>query len=326
MNNRRKIIAGSSALVILAGAGVWYWKSKKAAEIKYREVKVEIGSINNLILSTGSVQPENRLEIKSPIAGRVEQVMVKEGQNVRKGQILAWMSSTERAALLDAARAEGTEEVQRWEKMYRPTPVMAPISGTIILRNVEPGQSFTGTDAILVMSDRLTVKALVDETDIAQIQLKQKAEIVLDAYSQEKIPAHVDQVAFEAKTVNNVTTYTVDVLPDKTPEYMRAGMTANVSFLIATRENVLVVPTDGIVNEGDGTAVMVYGSDRKAVSKKIEVGLSDGKRSEVKSGLNEGEIILVTEYVAKEKKTGSNPFSPMGNRPRSTGSSRRSNR
>jgi len=283
-------------------------------------VQVERGNVENSILSTGSVQPENRLEIKSPIAGRVERVLVQEGQAVYKGQILAWMSSTERAALLDAARAEGAEEVERWEKMYRPTPVVAPIKGTIILRNVEPGQTFTGSDAILVMSDRLTVKALVDETDIAQIKLKQKAEIILDAYSRDRIPAHVDQVAFEAKTVNNVTTYTVDVLPDQTPAYMRAGMTANVSFQISQRENVLTVPAEAIVTDNGATSVMVSGPKRKPVAKKIETGLSDGKRTEIKSGLEEGEKILIAEFVAKEKKTGSNPFSPMGSgRPRGSG-------
>jgi macrolide-specific efflux system membrane fusion protein len=313
MNRRRKLI-GALGLTVAIAAGAWYWNSKRIPETKYRDVKVERASIENSILSTGSVQPENRLEIKSPIAGRVERVLVQEGQAVYKGQILAWMSSTERAALLDAARSEGKEELQRWEKMYRPTPVVAPIKGTVILRNVEPGQTFTGTDAILVMSDRLTVKALVDETDIAQIKLRQKAEIILDAYSREHIPAHVDQVAFEAKTVNNVTTYTVDVLPDKTPDYMRAGMTANVSFNIDERINVLTVPAEAVMTEDGQTSVTVRGPDGKPTLKKVEAGLSDGKLTEIKSGLSEGETVLVAEFVAKEKRSGSNPFSPMGNR------------
>jgi macrolide-specific efflux system membrane fusion protein len=51
--------------------------------------------------------PQNRLEIKPPIAGRAEEVLVNEGELVKAGQIIAWMSSTDRAALLDAARAQG---------------------------------------------------------------------------------------------------------------------------------------------------------------------------------------------------------------------------
>jgi multidrug efflux pump subunit AcrA (membrane-fusion protein) len=45
------------------------------------------------ILATGVVQPQNRLEIKPPIAGRIERVLVEEGETVKRGQILAWMSS-----------------------------------------------------------------------------------------------------------------------------------------------------------------------------------------------------------------------------------------
>src|SRR5262249_54993338 len=147
----------------------------------------------------------------------------------KKGQVMAWMSSTERAALLDAASARGEDELKQWEELYRPTPILAPIPGTVIARNVESGQTFTVSDAVLTMSDRLTVKAQVDETDIAQIALKQRASIVLDAYPQEKLDAIVDQIAYDAKTVNSVTTYVVDVLPRNTPKFMRSSMTANVT-------------------------------------------------------------------------------------------------
>ena len=134
---------------------------------------------------------------------------------------------------------------------------MAPIDGTIILKNIESGQTFSNTDAILVMSDRLTVKAQVDETDIAQIKLKQPAEIVLDAYPESKISGQVDQIAFEAKQVNSVTTYVVDVLPDQTPEFMRAGMTANVTFSIDSKQNVLLIPNEALKIKNGKTVTMI---------------------------------------------------------------------
>ncbi len=220
-----------TAIILAIGGGVfWYWRSAAPAET-YRSVQIKSGDLTLKILATGMVQPENRLEIKPPVAGRVENVLVKEGQKVKKGQILAWLSSNERAALIDAARSKGASEVKEWENLYKPTPLVAPLGGTIILRSVESGQTFTTNDAVLVMSDRLTVKAQVDETDLAQIFLKQKSEIILDAYPDKPLPAEVDQLAFEAKTVNNVTTYLIDVLPTEAPEYMRSGMTANVTFI-----------------------------------------------------------------------------------------------
>jgi macrolide-specific efflux system membrane fusion protein len=269
------------------------------------------------VLATGTVQPENRLEIKPPVAGRVEKILVKEGQVVRKGQILAWMSSTERAAMLDAARAQGPEEIRKWEENYRPTPIFAPINGTIILKNVESGQTFTNADSVFVMSDRLTVKAQVDETDIAQIRLKQSARIVLDAYPKETIGAVVDQIAFDAKTVNNVTTYVVDVLPERTPEFMRSGMTANVTFLITSRDEVLTVPNEVLKTQENTYSVLVKANGEKGfVERPVEVGITDGKKTEILKGLSDGETILVAELKAPRSKSegNRNPFGPPGMR------------
>lgn len=302
------IIAG----VLIEGAvGAWSFSRRNAGE-SYRSADITTGDITIKILATGTVQPENRLEIKPPVAGRVESVLVKEGQKVRKGQILAWLSSSERAALIDAARSKGNDEVRQWEEMYKPTPLVAPIGGTIILRNVESGQTFTTGDAVLVMSDRLTVKAQVDETDLAQIHLKQRSEIILDAYPEQTLPAKVDQVAYEAKTVNNVTTYLIDVLPDDTPDYMRSGMTANVTFMGDTKNNIVLISNEFIRYENGKPFTLVKSnpSEKKPTLRELQLGLSDGKNSEVISGVSVGEKVFLA--IGKKDSQGSNPFSPMG--------------
>ena len=260
------------------------------------------------------VQPQNRLEIKPPVAGRVDQVLVVEGQKVSKGQVMAWMSSTERAALIDAARARGPEEVKRWEEIYRPTPILAPINGTVILRNIEPGQTFTGNDAVFVLSDRLIVMAQVDETDIASIRLRQRANIVLDAYPDSPFMGQVDQIAYDATTVNNVTTYNVEVLPDKVPDFMRSGMTANVSFIAAKHEGVLLIPADAVKSRAGHTYVLVppQKPNGAPLEKEVKLGLSDGKRVEVLNGVAEDQRLLVTRLQTGANGAGANPFSPFG--------------
>lgn len=311
----KKIILAAVALVIVAGGAWWYWGARGAAEPAYREVAVARGDIEVSILSTGVIQPRNRLEIKPPIAGRVERVLAEEGQQVTKGQILAWMSSTERAALMDVARARGPEELSRWEELYRPTPILAPIRGTVILRNIETGQTFTGQDAVFVMSDRLTVKAQVDETDIAKIVLKQRARVVLDAYPDQSMPAHVDQIAYDAKTVNNVTTYLVDVLPEETPAFMRSGMTTSVAFQIAVRQGVLRVPSRAVV-ERDGRAyVQAVTADGGREERAVQTGLSDGKFTEITDGLNEGDKLLIAQLKTEKRNGGTNPFATSFSRP-----------
>jgi len=310
----KKSLIIAAIVLVLAAIAFFYWQRGSAPQTVYQPVSVTRGDIDTTILSTGTVQPENRLAIKPPIAGRIEQVLVKEGQVVKKNQPLAWMSSTERAALLDAASAKGPDELKRWEELYRATPVLAPIDGTIIVGDVQPGQSFTSQDSIFVMSDRLTVKAQVDETDIAQIHLKQKATIVLDAYPDQPIPAHVDQIAYDATTVSNVTVYIVDVLPYKTPAFMRSGMTANVSFDSVSVSNVLVLPSAAVRTREGNSYVLVAPPDKKAkpVEKEVKLGLSDGKRVQVVSGVSEGDVVLVSEPTFTDSASqGSNPFSPF---------------
>ncbi len=309
MKKKYIIIAGGALIVILA---LFFWNKNKAPTVTYREIKVSRGNLESTIQSTGTVQPENRLEIKPPIAGRVEQVLVDEGDAVKRGQILIWMSSTERAALLDAAHARGPQELKKWEDFYKATPVLAPIDGHVILRSIETGQTFTTQDPVLVLSDRLTIEAQVDETDIAQIRLQQKSEVTLDAYPNEAIPAHVARIAYEAKTVNNVTTYLVSVLPESIPDFVRSGMTANISFRIDSRENVVFVPTEAIKNK-DGQATVLLKSDKQKnpLETPVSLGLNDGKKAEILSGITEGDIVLVPQLNKTNRAaSGTNPFSP----------------
>jgi membrane fusion protein, macrolide-specific efflux system len=313
MKRTKKLTWMVIVLVIIAGITTFVVMKKKNGNGQYKSIPVTLGDLQVKVLSTGFVQPENRLEIKPQVSGRVEEVLVKEGQYVKKGQELAMVSSTERAALIDAARARGTEEQKKWEAYYKPMPILAPINGMIILRSIEPGQTFTTQDAVLVMSDRLTVKAQVDETDIAKVRLKQKAEIILDAYSDKVIPAYVDQIAYEAKTINNVTTYIVDVLPEKTPSYMLSGMTANVTFLIDTKTNVLLLPAEAIKNKGNNFYVFIKDtkSGPNPVEKQIETGATDGKNVEVVSGLVQDEVVFIPALKTADKTKGNNPFSPF---------------
>lgn len=280
------------------------------------EKEIVKGNIQVTILATGTVQPENRLEIKPPVAGRIERVLVEEGVKVRKGQILAWMSSTERAALIDSARSQGAEELKKWEELYKPTPIIAPLEGMIIRKNVEEGQTFTTNDAVLVMSNRLTIKAQVDETDLAQIHINQNCEVRLDSYPDEKVESKVERIAYEAKTVNNVTTYIIDVLPRMAPEFMRSGMTANITFFVKSKENILVVPTEFIIYEKGKPNVLLKNSNNDFQLKEISLGVSEGKMTEVLDGLKEGDVVALKGDSKEEKK--SSPFMPFNNRSKKT--------
>lgn len=313
IKTHKSMIAKIVALVAIIICGGWaygYWSAKEAEKPSYTEHQVVRGDIEASVLSTGTVQPENRLDIKAPIGGRAEKVLVEEGDHVKAGQIVAWMSSTERAALLDAARAEGPEELKYWETLYQPTPIIAPLDGTLIQRNIEPGQTFQNTDAILVEANRLIVEGLVDETDIAQVKTGMTVEMRLDAYAANPIPSKVLHIAFDSRIVNSVTSYVVDVLPLQQPPFMRSGMTANLKFFIDSHKNVLLIPTESIRTlDGGRTVVLVRDENGNPVQREVKLGLSDGKLTEVASGLTEQEMVLTLDRKKRKgSKSSSSPF------------------
>ena len=307
-------------------AGWYVFARKTASKRTFKEVKVEQGDLEVFVQATGQVQPENRLVVKPSIAGRIETVLTDEGKAVRAGQILAWMSSNDRAALLDLARAKGDEEVKHWEDIYKPSTIIAPLSGFVIAKGVEPGQVVSTGDTAFVISDRLVVNAQVDETDLGRVKLNQIASIQLDAYSDQTILGKVSRIAYEARTANNVTIYDIRILPATVPDFMRSGMTASVRFIETTQKDVLKVPTSlfrktknvkELRRPGSELKVLLKTGDEGAtpvfIEKTVKLGASDGKMVEITEGIAVNDVLL-DETTADISEKPSNPFSPFGNK------------
>lgn len=309
-------------LIVIAAAGWFGWKhysknGEEAPKSFYTKLTVQRGDVRVKVEAVGVAQPQNRIELASPVAGRLEDVLVQEGDEVKKGDVLAWISSTDRATLLDAARARSAEELARWEDLYKATPLIAPVDGQIISRKLEPGQSVAPDKPVLVISDRLIILATVDETDISQIRENQKAEVILDSYPDNPLAAKVAHVAYEATSEENVTTYDVDILPNRIPDFLRSGMTASVTFFGAETNAVLVVPTEAVKGDRVKRYVLVPGKTeaQPPIEKPIVTGLEDGKQVEVREGFEEGATILVEDVaaaMAAEGRKATNPLNPFG--------------
>ena len=294
-------IIGAAALLIIAAVFVSLRLSKPKPV--YTEIHPARETIQVEFRQTGTIYPKNRLQITSPVPGRLEDVKVYEGNRVRKGQVIAWVSSNERASLLDAARAHGPEEEKKWENIYKPAPVTAPLDGFIIARNNEPGQTISITDAFLVMADKLIVNANVDETDLRYIHLGQKVTILLDAYPDKKYAGVVDQIAYESQIVNNVTVYLVKVLPLETPPVFKSGMTATILFTSEPKENILTIPFDAIRDKNGKQYVLVKVENDKPEERFIETGISNARKVEILSGLSESDMVLVEKKKARKANT-----------------------
>lgn len=318
----KKVLIGVAVLLLAGGGVLWRIQRSKAERRKgemTRLVKVTTETIEKTVQSTGEVTPLNRVEIKPPISGRMEELLVDEGSNVKQGQIIAWMSSSDRAAILDAARANGPAEVKKWQDTYKPTPIIAPLSGVIILKNVVVGQTVDASTVLFAMSDRLIVLAQVDESDIGRVKLDLPARITLDAYPDQPINGKVSQILYEGKNVSNVITYGVKIVPEKTPPFFRSQMTANVDLILEKHDNALVLPTVAVRDGADGKQVMVPGPEGKPAPKSIETGIESGEKIEVLSGLADGDQVLVARSRYTPQKGPQNSPLTFGSRRNSGG-------
>lgn len=301
-----------SVLVVIVSASLYYvfGYQKSKQEFKMESATVTRGDLIVTVRATGTAIPKNRLEIKPPIAGRVESILVEEGNQVGKGKILAWMSSTERAALLDAARAKGAEELKKWEDFYKPTPVISPLRGLVIASNISPGQTVTQQDILYVLSDNLMVQAKVDETDLSKIKIGQNAKIIVDSFSNEAIQAKVKHIGYEAVIENNVTMYNVDLELNIIPGYLRSGMTITVDFILSEEKNVLLVPNDFIKRTNDKAVILLKENDLYKETF-VNIGFSDDQNTAVFSGIEEGDLVYRKKKIQESKKANASggPFS-----------------
>jgi len=320
MRNKKIIYA---ILIALAIAGFFYLKMKPVKSengMIVNEIKPTIGVIENIISTTGTVLPKNRLEVKPPVNGRVDEILIKEGEKVKVGQTMAWMSSTERAALLDAARGQGEETLKYWQEVYKPIALISPIDGEVIVATTQPGQTVTTSDAVIVLSDHLIARAQVDETDIGKISVGQDATISLDAYPDTKIKAKVEHIYYESKTVNNVTIYEADLLPEEVPLFFRSGMNTTVDFIESSKEDALILPSEAVVNEKNGPYVLVKQSagDKEGRKQPVMLGIVSDKNIEITSGITVNDTILLIgkKYTLPTSNVGTNPFMPSRNQQR----------
>lgn len=220
-------------IIIVIGATLFFVKKHKlkAKQNGYQTVQVEYGDIEVKVLSTGTIKPYTRVEVKAPVNGTIDKVVVVEGNKVKSGATLAWMSSEERINLISSAQSNLTEAQKSGDenlieeakaaydiaqRAYKPVPILTSMSGEVIKRDCEPGQNVTTQTTLFVISDRLVAGVEVDEADIGSISIGQKATIVLDAFPDEIFIGKVSKISHESRTVSNVTIYDVMVVPDTT--------------------------------------------------------------------------------------------------------------
>jgi len=310
LKNKALIIISLSVTLVLAGYLVKKRKGGKK-EINYKTVQTKLHDLNVMIQSTGSVEPMNKVQIMPPVSGRMEKILIQEGQMVERGEVIGQMSSTNRAALLDVARSMKKKDLIKWKEVYRPTPIVAPVSGLIISKRVVPGQTVVQQTVLFEMSDKLVVRAQVDETDIGKIKKGMTVEFSLDAYPKQKFLGAVSLIGHQSQLVNSVNVYQVEIIPTKRPRSpassltLRSGMTANVEFILLQKGKTLGIPNWAVQGVENKTVELL---DRSKKKRSIKLGRSDGQFVEVLEGANAGETFLIPTFTVQKAKKNFSPF------------------
>ncbi|MHB0994900.1 MAG: efflux RND transporter periplasmic adaptor subunit [Elusimicrobiales bacterium] len=301
-------------IAALAGGGWYYYKGRASnGKPKYQSAQAELKDLSELVDTTGVVEPENRVEIQPSSSGRIEEILVDEGERIKAGDVLALMSSSDRVAILDAARASGEAQYEQWKETYKPIKVISPIDGTLILKNIVQGQTVSANTVLFAISDKLIVSASLDESDIGKIKMGQRAAIVLDSYPDRPVKGTVFKILDEGTTKNNVVTYTVKLRPDRVPGFFRSQMTANIKVRISERRDVLLIPGAAVTTDPKGeTAVIKELKAGAPVYSRVETGQNDGDMVEITSGLEAGETVFYTAggYTSQKAASGRNPLMP----------------
>lgn len=158
-------------------------------------------------------------------------------------------------AQLNALSSGNSEEdkVEQYQQQLDDCTVEAPFSGVISAVNIEAGDTYNGT-AIVTIDDTSSfeVTAQIDEYDIGKIEKGQKVVIKTNATGDEELDGTVKIVSPKASGNGSGVTYTVIISVDTPSEALRMDMTAKLSIILESKENVLTVPYEAVQEDTNG--------------------------------------------------------------------------
>jgi len=197
--------------------------------------------------------------------GAVAQLKASEAQlEAATGQLKSASAQQRLAAAQELAAAAQVDQtkaaLQAAELDLEHTTIRAPVNGIVVSRSVDVGQTVAASlqaPVLFLIAQDLTqmqVDTNVSEADIGRVRVGQRVTFTVDAYQNITFTGEVTQVRNAPITVQNVVTYDAVVQVANPDLRLKPGMTANVSFLVAERQDVIKVPTAALRFQPEGTA------------------------------------------------------------------------
>ena len=223
-------------------------------------------------------------------------------QNVAKAQVLVLSAKEKQAA---AQVEQDKANLAQLVEQLSYTTITSPIDGVVLSRDVEMGDAVSsilvlGSSATLIMTlgdtSQVYVKGKVDESDIGKVYLSQPARIKVESFKDKTFYGKVTKIAPMGVEKDNVTTFEVRVSINNPGGELKANMTANAEVILEEHKNVLQIPEGALIYDKDKKSyVQVPDTSAKDGMRKIavNVGISNGAKTEVLKGLKEGEQVVL---------------------------------
>lgn len=326
------------------------------AQSLYRrqEELAENGLISNRELELARTGYQAALARYNQASAQLEQARLSERTSAGAG-----LEQAEAQLIMSQARIkQATASLELAEANLSNTTIHSPIDGVVVLRNVDVGQTVAASlqaPTIFTIANDLTrmqVIANIDEADIGVIDKTNRVRFTVDAYPGRTFEGRINQVRLNPQNVQNVITYNVVIDVDNPDQKLKPGMTTNLIFYIAERNNVVRIPNAALrftpqgltarqirealpetqrrteiasatdpVLEGQHRVIWVQGADKKPHPRLIKVGITDGSSTEMIEGnLKAGETVIVGLNITGGNSTSSTQRAPgFGNVPRGPG-------
>ena len=245
-----------------------------------------------------------------------------------------------------SAEAQLDKAVTNFKYAY----IRAPISGTVVSRNVDVGQtvaaSFSTPTLFMIANNlkKMQVQAAVDETDVGQVVLGQQTVFTVDAYPNLNFYGKVSQIRLQPTVTNNVVNYTIIVEVPNDELKLMPGMTANITFQVISHKNVLEIPARALTftppgmsgpSNADSLKSKKADKDSSAMASgtpnvkkhgkiwlidandslkmvKVNIGISNGTLTEIEGDVKEGDKVAtgISTVANPDATAAKSPFAP----------------
>lgn len=238
-----------------------------------RSVEAKNAVLEDYVITNGEVESQSAVEVFPSMGGKVAQINVMLGSHVNRGDVIAKVDPSE----------PGTK--------YALSPVEAPISGSIVSSPLKVGTTVTTNSAVTMIGDidNLQITCSIPERYVAELKTGLQAEVFLEAYPDAVFTATVSRVS----PVVDSSTRTKEIILNfnRKDSRVNAGMFAKVKLYTTKYSGQLVVPSDSVVLNDDGSAYLFVVNDNSTVS-----------RREVKTGKSVDSMIQVTDNLMPGEK------------------------